>query len=99
ALLSSLAEVGFEQGLGITGSINQKGEVQAVGSVNEKIEGFYRLCRARRLTGKQGVVIPRANVGDLMLDQAVVQAVARGEFHVYAVEDMAQAIELMAQMP
>jgi len=99
ALMSSLAEVPLEQGLGITGSINQKGEVQAVGSVNEKIEGFYRLCRARRLTGKQGVVIPRANVGDLMLDQAVVQAVADGEFHVYAVEDLNQAIELMAQMP
>lgn len=99
ALLSSLAEVGLEQGLGITGSINQKGEVQAVGSVNEKIEGFYRLCRARRLSGRQGVVIPRANVGDLMLDPAVVQAVERGEFHVYAVEDLGQAIELMAQMP
>jgi lon-related putative ATP-dependent protease len=99
ALMSSLAEVPLEQGLGITGSINQKGEVQAVGSVNEKIEGFYRLCRARRLTGKQGVVIPRANVGDLMLDQTVVQAVEDGEFHVYAVEDLNQAIELMAQMP
>ncbi len=99
ALLSSLAEVPLEQGLGVTGSINQKGEVQAVGAVNEKTEGFFRLCRTRRLSGRQGVVIPRANVGDLMLDRRVVEAVGKGEFHVHAVETLDEAIELLARTP
>jgi lon-related putative ATP-dependent protease len=99
ALLSSLGNVPIDQGLAITGSINQKGEVQAVAAVNEKIEGFYRLCRARRLTGKQGVVLPRANVGDLMLDQDVVEAVERGEFVVHAVAKVEDAIELFAHQP
>ncbi|MCA8976963.1 MAG: AAA family ATPase, partial [Planctomycetes bacterium] len=93
ALLSSLASVPLHQHLAITGSVNQKGEVQAVGGVNEKIEGFFRLCRTRRLTGRQGVVLPQANCGDLMLDRDVVEAVARGEFHVYPVSDLRQAIE------
>lgn len=94
ALLSSLSGVPLAQGLAITGSVNQKGEVQAVGGVNAKIEGFFRLCRSRRLDGKQGVVLPRANVGDLMLDADVVHAVERGEFAVYAVSSVADAIEV-----
>ncbi len=94
ALLSSLGGVPLHQELAITGSVNQKGEVQAVAAVNEKIEGFYRLCRARHLTGKQGVVLPRANVGDLMLDREVVEAVARGEFSVSAVATVGEAIEV-----
>lgn len=99
ALLSSLAEVPLEQGFGVTGSINQKGEVQAVGAVNEKTEGFYRLCKARRLTGRQGVVLPRANQSDLMLDPAVVAAVERGEFQVHVVARFEQALELFTQRP
>jgi predicted ATP-dependent protease len=99
ALLSSLAEVSLEQGFGVTGSINQKGEVQAVGAVNEKTEGFYRLCRARRLTGQQGVVIPAANQSDLMLDPEVTAAVARGEFQVHVVSHFEQALELLTGEP
>jgi predicted ATP-dependent protease len=99
ALLSSLSGVPLDQGLAVTGSINQKGEVQAVGSVNEKIEGFYRLCKARKITGRQGVLIPRANVGDLMLDHTVVGAVQRGEFAVYAASRVDEALELFARRP
>ncbi len=99
ALLSSLARVPVEQGIAITGSINQKGDLQAVGSVNEKIEGFFRLCKARRLTGKQGVVIPRANVPDLMLDPEVVEAARIGKFHVWAVDSMLAALEILTGTP
>jgi predicted ATP-dependent protease len=99
ALLSSLAAVPLRQGLALTGSVNQKGEVQAVSAVNEKIEGFFRLCRARHLTGAQGVVLPRANVGDLMLDREVVEAVARGEFAVHAVATVDAAIALFTGLP
>jgi predicted ATP-dependent protease len=79
--------------------VNQKGEVQAVAAVNEKVEGFFRLCRARRLTGKQGVVLPRANVGDLMLDQEVVDAVEHGDFSVHAVGSVQDAIEVFTGLP
>ncbi|MCY2956643.1 MAG: AAA family ATPase [Planctomycetota bacterium] len=99
ALLSSLSGVPLDQGLAVSGSINQKGEVQAVGSVNEKIEGFYRLCKARKLTGRQGVLIPRANVSDLMLDRVVVEAVERGEFAIYAATRVEEALELFARRP
>jgi len=99
ALLSSLGDVPLEQGLAITGSVNQKGEVQAVAAVNEKIEGFFRLCRARRLTGRQGVVLPRANVGDLMLDGEVVEAVEKGVFRVHAVTSVDDAITVFTGMP
>lgn len=99
ALLSSLAGAPLQQGLAITGSVNQKGEVQAVAAVNAKIEGFFRLCRARKLTGKQGVVLPKANVGDLMLDAEVVDAVASGEFTVWAVASVHEAIELFTGVP
>lgn len=92
ALLSSLGEVPLRQGIAVTGSINQRGEVQAVGGVNDKIEGFFRLCRARGLSGDQGVVLPRANVGDLMLDHDVVAAVAAGSFRVCAVSSVYEAI-------
>jgi len=99
ALLSSLSDVPLAQGFAITGSVNQKGEVQAVAAVNEKVEGFFRLCRARRLTGKQGVVLPRANVGDLMLDQEVVDAVEHGDFSVHAVGSVQDAIEVFTGLP
>lgn len=99
ALLSSLADTPLDQGFGVTGSINQKGEVQAVGAVNEKTEGFYRLCRARKLTGKQGVVIPTANQCDLMLDPEVVAAVGRGEFEVHVVSRVEEALSLLTGLP
>jgi predicted ATP-dependent protease len=99
ALLSSLAEVPLSQELAITGSVNQKGEVQAVAAVNAKIEGFFRLCRARKLTGRQGVVLPRANIGDLMLDADVVEAVRQGEFAVWAVASVREAIERFTGLP
>lgn len=99
ALLSSISGVPLKQVLAITGSVNQKGEVQAVAGVNEKIEGFFRLCRARQLSGRQGVVLPRANVGDLMLDHEVLDAVRKGEFAVYSVGSVADALALFTDMP
>ncbi len=94
-LLSALADVPLKQSLAVTGSVNQHGVVQAIGGVNEKIEGFFDICRARGLTGEQGVLIPAANVKHLMLRQDVVDAVAAGQFHVYAVEHIDQGMELL----
>ena len=95
ALLSSLSGVPIKQYIAITGSINQKGEVQAIGGVNEKIEGFYDCCRMKGLTGKQGVMIPESNVKDLMLRKDVVEAVKKGKFHVYAVKNIDEGIEIL----
>ena len=83
SLLSRLAEVPIKQGIAVTGSVNQKGEVQAIGGVNEKIEGFFEVCRARGLTGEQGVIIPASNVRNLMLKGEVVEAIQQGKFHIY----------------
>ncbi|AXM97817.1 Lon protease family protein [Pseudomonas plecoglossicida] len=94
-LISALSRTPLKQCFAITGSINQFGEVQAVGGVNEKIEGFFRLCEARGLTGEQGVIIPRANVATLMLDERVLQAVENGVFHVYAVSQADEALSLL----
>lgn len=95
ALLSSLSGVPLDQGIGITGAINQKGEIQAVAGINEKIEGFFRLCRARGLTGKQGALLPLANIEDLMLDEAVVEAVVAGKFSVWAIATVPQALRIL----
>jgi predicted ATP-dependent protease len=99
ALLSALAEVPINQSFAVTGSVNQHGEAQAVGGVNEKIEGFYDLCKARGLTGGQGVLIPASNTKHLMLRRDVVEAVAAGKFHVYAVETIDQGMELLTGLP
>jgi lon-related putative ATP-dependent protease len=99
ALLSAIAEVPLRQDLAVTGSVNQRGEVQAIGGVNEKIEGFFDLCAARGLTGSQGVLIPAANVKHLMLDRRVVEAVEAGRFQVYPVETIDQGLELLTAMP
>jgi lon-related putative ATP-dependent protease len=99
ALLSSLAEAPVRQSLAITGSVNQYGQSQAIGGVNEKIEGFFDLCVARGLTGKQGVLIPAANVKHLMLRDDVVSAVADGQFHVYPIEHIDQAMEILTGIP
>jgi predicted ATP-dependent protease len=95
ALLSALSGLPVRQSLAITGSVNQHGQVQAIGGVNEKIEGFFDICDARGLTGDQGVVIPASNVQHLMLREDVVQAVASGRFAVYAVRTVDEAIELL----
>ena len=95
ALLSSLSGVPIKQGIAVTGSVNQNGEIQAIGGVNHKIEGFYACCRAKGLTGEQGVLIPKANVADLMLKPEVVEAVAHGRFHVWAVSTIEEGIEIL----
>ena len=94
-LISALSRTPLKQCFAITGSINQFGEVQAVGGVNEKIEGFFRLCEARGLTGEQGAIIPHSNVATLMLDERVLQAVRAGQFHVYAVRQVDEALSLL----
>jgi predicted ATP-dependent protease len=99
ALLSALAGAPLKQSLAVTGSVNQHGDVQAIGGVNEKIEGFFDLCRARGLGGGQGVLIPRANVQHLMLREDVVAAVAEGKFAVYAVGTADEGIELLTGVP
>ncbi|MEO0074962.1 MAG: ATP-binding protein [candidate division WOR-3 bacterium] len=95
ALLSSLANVPLRQDLAVTGSVNQKGEVQPIGGVNQKIEGFYAVCKAKGLTGTQGVIIPAANIEDLMLRNEVIEAVKAGKFHIYAVKTIDEGIEIL----
>jgi predicted ATP-dependent protease len=94
-----LSGVPIRQQYAVTGSVNQKGEVQAIGGVNEKIEGFYDLCRVKGLTGAQGVVIPASNVKNLMLREDVVEAVKDGRFHVYPVENIDEGIEVLTGLP
>ncbi|WP_018507990.1 Lon protease family protein [Thiobacillus thioparus] len=95
ALLSSLANVPIRQSLAVTGSVDQFGRVQAIGAVNEKIEGYFDICSKRGLSGQQGVVIPASNVAHLMLRRDVVDAAAAGRFHIYAVETVDEALELL----
>jgi lon-related putative ATP-dependent protease len=95
ALLSSLSEVPIKQNIAVTGSVNQKGEVQAIGGVNQKIEGFFDCCKQKGLSGDQGVMIPESNIKDLMLRKDVVEAVDKGTFHVYAVRTIDQGIEIL----
>ncbi len=83
----------------MTGSISQKGEIQAIGGVNEKIEGFFDICQSRGLTGEQGVLIPAANVKHLMLRQDVVEAVAQERFHIYAIGHVDEGIEILTGVP
>jgi lon-related putative ATP-dependent protease len=99
ALLSALAETPINQSLAVTGSVNQHGEVQAIGGVNEKIEGFFDICKARGLTGDQGVLIPVSNVKNLMLRRDVVESVKDGNFQIYPVVDIDQGIELLTGIP
>jgi lon-related putative ATP-dependent protease len=95
ALLSSLSGVPIRQYIAVTGSVNQNGVIQAIGGVNQKIEGFYHCCLATKLTGKQGVIIPKSNVKDLMLRKDVLQAVKEGKFHIYAVRTIDEGIEIL----
>lgn len=99
ALLSNLANVPANQSLAVTGSVNQFGQVQAIGAVNEKIEGFFDICAARKLTGEQGVLIPSANIEHLMLRRDVVDAAVAGQFRIYAVQNVDQAVALLTGLP
>ncbi|MBR5468126.1 MAG: AAA family ATPase, partial [Firmicutes bacterium] len=98
-ILSSLSEIPIKQGIAVTGSVNQKGEIQAIGGVTHKIEGFFDLCKKRGLTGDQGVLIPVSNVSDLVLKEEVCQAVKEGMFHIYPVSHIDQGIEILMDTP
>jgi lon-related putative ATP-dependent protease len=95
AILSSLSGLPVKQGIAVTGSINQRGEIQAIGGANEKIEGFFEVCKARGLTGEQGVIIPESNVRNLMLKEEVVEAVRNGTFHVWSVRTVDEGIRIL----
>ncbi len=99
AILSSLADVPLKQSIAITGSVNQKGEIQPIGGVNQKIEGFFDVCKAKGLTGEQGVIIPQSNIKNLMLREDVVEAVAQGQFHIYAVKTIDEGLEILTDRP
>ncbi len=98
AILSALSGLPIKQNIAVTGSVNQKGEVQAIGGVNEKIEGFFEVCKARGLTGQQGVMIPESNVQNLMLKEELLDAVKEGKFHIYAVRTIDQGIEILTDV-
>jgi predicted ATP-dependent protease len=98
-LLSAIADISLAQHLAVTGSMNQRGEVQAIGGVNQKVEGFFDICLARGLSGDQGVIIPAANQVHLMLREDVREAVAAGEFHIYTAEHVEDVMELLSGLP
>jgi len=95
AILSALSDLPIKQNIAVTGSVNQKGEVQAIGGVNEKIEGFFEVCKAKGATDKQGVMIPESNMQNLMLKEEIVDAVKQGKFHIYAVKTIDEGIEVL----
>ena len=97
-LLSAISGIPIKQNIAVTGSINQFGEIQPIGGVNEKIEGFFDVCSHQGLTGDQGVIIPRTNVADLMLREDVIQAVEDGKFNIYAVDTVDDGIEILTGM-
>ncbi|MEN6522149.1 MAG: S16 family serine protease, partial [Anaerolineaceae bacterium] len=99
AILSALAEAPINQGIAVTGSVNQKGEVQAIGGVNEKIEGFFEVCKMKGFSGMQGAMIPQANVINLMLKEEVLDAVKEGKFHIWAVNSIEEGIEILTGLP
>ena len=99
ALLSALSGLPIKQGVGVTGSVNQRGQIQPIGGVNHKIEGFYAVCKAKGLTGEQGVVIPKSNERHLMLKEEVVEAIQAGRFHVWSIETIEQGIEVLTGVP
>jgi len=95
AILSSLSKLPLRQDIAVTGSLNQKGEIQPIGGINEKVEGFFDVCKARKLTGTQGVIMPHQNVGNLMLRKDVIEAVQNGLFHVYPIKTIDEGIEIL----
>ncbi|WP_371362269.1 Lon protease [Sporomusa rhizae] len=99
AILSSLSEAPIQQQIAVTGSVNQKGEIQPIGGATEKIEGFFSVCKLKGLTGKQGVMIPHQNVSNLALSDEVIEAVKQGKFHIYPVETIDHGIEILTGKP
>ncbi len=99
AILSSIAEVPIKQNIAVTGSVNQRGEIQPIGGVNEKIEGFYKVCKIKGFTGDQGVMIPHQNVKNLMLNEEVIEAIKSGTFHIYSVKTIDEGIEVLTDIP
>ncbi len=99
SIISSISELPLKQNLAVTGSVNQRGEIQPIGGVNQKIEGFFRVCRAKGLTGDQGVLIPYQNIRNLMLREEVVEAVREGKFHVYSAKTIDEGIEILTGVP
>jgi Lon-like ATP-dependent protease len=99
ALFSSLSGIPIKQGIAVTGSVNQRGDIQPIGGATEKVEGFFDICKAQGLTGEQGVLIPAANVKHLMVREDVVEAVADGRFHIWAVNTVDEGIELLTGVP
>ncbi len=99
ALLSSLSGLPIKQGVAVTGSVNQRGQIQPIGGVNHKIEGFYAVCKAKGLTGEQGVLIPKSNERHLMLKEEVVEAIQAGRFHLWSIETIEQGIEIVTGVP
>lgn len=99
AILSSISQLPIKQGIGVTGSMNQKGEIQPVGAINEKIEGYFEVCRQVGLNGEQGIIIPKSNEENLMLNQEVVQAVKEGKFHVWSTSTIDEGIEILMGRP
>ncbi|MFW6190831.1 MAG: Lon protease family protein [Candidatus Bipolaricaulota bacterium] len=99
AIISQLAELEINQGIAVTGSVNQKGEIQPIGGAKEKVEGFYEVCRQQGLTGDQGVILPEENVDNLMLNDEVIDSVESGDFHIYPVKTVSEGLELLTDMP
>jgi len=99
AILSSLSDLPINQAIAVTGSINQHGEIQPIGGVNQKIEGFFEVCKERGLTGEQGVIIPHQNVRNLVLKEEVVSAAEEGRFHIYAIQTVDQGLEILTGQP
>ncbi len=99
AIISSLSGLPIKQGIAVTGSINQKGELQAVGAINEKVEGFYEVCKQAKLDGSQGVIIPKSNVDNLMLKQEIIESVRNGQFHIWAIETIDEGIKILTGHP
>jgi predicted ATP-dependent protease len=95
AIISSLSDIPIKQGIAVTGSVNQKGQIQAIGGVNYKIEGFFEVCKEKGLTGDQGVIIPRANKDNLMVNKEVINAVKRKQFHIYQVSRVEEGLEIL----
>jgi predicted ATP-dependent protease len=98
ALLSAISNIPVKQNIAVTGSVNQSGRVQPVGGVSEKIEGFYRLCKMKGLNKEQGVIVPESNFDNIVLPDEISDSVEKGEFHIWAVETVDEAIELLTDM-
>ena len=98
-LLSSLSEIPINQSIAVTGSVNQKGQIQPIGGVNEKIEGYFQVCKVRGLDGSHGVMIPIQNIDNLQLSDEIIQAVKEKKFHIYAVSTIEEGIEVLTGVP